>query len=96
MDLTEDKQRLLRVFVDAGATSMGDAKSARDLGLEGNDAMAAMIERGWIRTDGQDESRLWFPVYSRELGMSPTLRRRLLIVAIAIIVLELIFKSSRL
>jgi hypothetical protein len=79
MDLTEDERCLLRVFVDAGATSTGGAMSARDLGLEGNDAIAAMIARGWIRTDAQDQSRLWFPVYSRELGLSPSLRRRLLI-----------------
>jgi hypothetical protein len=86
---SDEEKRIIRVFTDARATTRVNAKTAEELGIQNDAAIAPMLQRGLIRTAGADDNKLWVPLYSADLFMSPGTRRTLLIAVGLVALIEL-------
>ena len=84
-----DKNReavILRIFADADATVSWRAKTATELGLEPSIELKALTDRGMVRSPEGQPDRLYIPLLSRDLFMSP-LQRRLTFIPVVIVVI---------
>ena len=86
-----DEAAIMRIFADADAIVPSRAKTAAELGLEQSIALKALMDRGMVRSPEGQPDRLFIPLLSGDLFMSPWLRRLspifFVIVVIAIIAL---------
>ena len=77
---------ILRIFADADATVSWRAKTAAELGLEPSIELKALTDRGMVRSPGGQPDRLYIPLLSGDLFMTP-LQRRLAFIPFVIVVI---------